>query len=49
MNVWLLTAMGLPSPFWATFPQVKAAGGTIRKGARGVPVVFWKLYLRRDS
>jgi antirestriction protein ArdC len=49
INVWLLTAMGLPSPFWATFHQVKAAGGTIRKGAHGVPVVFWKVYLRRDS
>jgi antirestriction protein ArdC len=49
INVWLLTAMGLPSPFWATFHQVKAAGGTIRKGARGVPVVFWKVYDREDS
>src|SRR5262249_14592842 len=28
-NVWLLTAMGLPSPFWATFQQVKAAGGRV--------------------
>ncbi len=49
INVWLLTAMGLPSPFWATFHQVKAAGGSVRKGERGVPVVFWKVYLRRDS
>jgi antirestriction protein ArdC len=49
MNVWLLTAMGLPSPFWATFHQVKAAGGTIRKGAHGVPVVFWKVYTHEDT
>ena len=48
INVWLLTAMGLPSPFWATFHQVKAAGGTIRKGAHGVPVVFWKVYNHED-
>ena len=48
INVWLLTAMGLPSPFWATFHQVKAAGGNIRKGARGVPVVFWKVYNHED-
>ena len=46
INVWLLTAMGLPSPFWATFHQVKAAGGSVRKGAHGVPVVFWKAYSR---
>ena len=44
INVWLLTAMGLPSPFWATFRQVTAAGGRVRKGAHGVPVVFWKAY-----
>jgi antirestriction protein ArdC len=44
INVWLLTAMGAASPFWATFHQVKAAGGSIRKGERGVPVVFWKVY-----
>jgi antirestriction protein ArdC len=49
INVWLLTAMGLPSPFWATFHQVKAAGGSVRKGQRGVPVVFWKVYDHEDT
>jgi antirestriction protein ArdC len=44
INVWLLTAMGVPSPFWATFHQVTAAGGSVRKGEHGVPVVFWKAY-----
>ncbi|MGE3537288.1 MAG: ArdC family protein [Candidatus Tectimicrobiota bacterium] len=48
INVWLLTAMGSPSPFWATFNQVKTAGGTVRKGERGVPVVFWKVYTKED-
>ena len=44
INVWLLTAMGYASPFWATFQQVKTAGGSVRKGERGVPVIFWKIY-----
>src|SRR5438105_14309245 len=48
INVWLLTAMGAASPFWATFHQVKAAEGTVRKGERGVPVVFWKVYTKGD-
>ena len=48
INVWLLTAMGYASPFWATFQQVKTAGGSVRKGERGVPVVFWKVYHRDD-
>jgi antirestriction protein ArdC len=49
INVWLLTAMGYASPFWATFHQVQAAGGRVRKGARGVPVVFWKVYDHKDT
>jgi antirestriction protein ArdC len=48
INVWLLTTMGLPSPFWATFHQVKVAGGGVRKGEHGVPVVFWKVYDHED-
>ncbi|MGE3537766.1 MAG: ArdC family protein [Candidatus Tectimicrobiota bacterium] len=48
INVWLLTAMGYTSPFWATFNQVHTAGGSVRKGARGVPVVFWKIYTTED-
>jgi len=48
INVWLLTAMGYASPFWATFHQVKEAGGSIRKGEHGVPVVFWKVYDHED-
>jgi len=48
INVWLLTAMGYASPFWATFNQVKTAGGSVRKGERGMPVVFWKVYTKED-
>jgi antirestriction protein ArdC len=48
INIWLLTAMGYASPFWATFRQVTAAGGSVRKGAHGVPVVFWKSYAHED-
>ena len=28
---------------------MKAAGGTVRKGERGVPVVFWKVYNYEDT
>jgi antirestriction protein ArdC len=49
INVWLLTAMGDASPFWATFNQVKDAGGSVRKGERGVPVVFWKVYKGQED
>ena len=49
INVWLLTAMGYASPFWATFNQVIQAGGRVRKGTKGVPVVFWKVYTKDDA
>jgi antirestriction protein ArdC len=48
INVWLLSAMRYSSPFWATFNQVNTAGGTVRKGEHGVPVVFWKVYDTED-
>ena len=48
INVWLLTAMGYASPFWATFQQVTTAGGRVRQGERGVPVVFWRMYDHKD-
>jgi antirestriction protein ArdC len=44
INVWLLGSMGYSSPFWATFKQVAEAGGNVRKGEHGTPVVFWKVY-----
>jgi antirestriction protein ArdC len=49
INVWLLTAMDYASPFWATFNQITQAGGSVRRGEKGVPVVFWKVYTQEDA
>lgn len=38
--VWLMMMGGVDSQ-WVTFKQAIAAGGSIRKGASAVPVVFW--------
>lgn len=35
-------AEGWGSMGWATFKQVKAAGGSVRKGEKGTAIVFWK-------
>ena len=43
INVWILGAQGYRSPFWATFKQVQTAGGTVRKGEKSTPIVFWKV------
>lgn len=35
-------AKGYESPFWITFNQAKARGGSVRKGEKGTTVVLWK-------
>ena len=42
INVFLLLAMSYESPFWLTFRQASSLGGSIRKGEKSCPVVFWK-------
>jgi antirestriction protein ArdC len=42
VNVFLLHAMSYASPFWLTFNQAKELGGTVRRGEKACPVVFWK-------
>ncbi len=37
-----LKAIGYESPFWLTFRQALQLGGTVRKGEKACPVVFWK-------
>ena len=39
---------GYQSPFWATFKQIQALGGRVKKGSSSTSVVFWKL-LERDG
>ena len=42
VNVWLLIGREFESPWWVSFKQCKALGGTVNKGEKGTPVVFWK-------
>lgn len=42
INVFLLHAMSYESPCWLTFRQAAALGGSVRKGEKACPVVFWK-------
>lgn len=42
INVWLLASLGYASPTFLTFKQAKQKGGSVRKGEKGCPVVFWK-------
>lgn len=41
VNVLLLHSSHFASPYWLTFNQTKARGGTVKRGERGTPVVFY--------
>ena len=43
INLFLLNAARYTSPFWLTFRQVQSLGGSVKKGERSFPVVFWKI------
>jgi antirestriction protein ArdC len=42
INVLLLHCMNYESPFWLTCRQANMLGGTVKKGEKACPVVFWK-------
>lgn len=41
-------AAGYAAPFWLTFKQVTERGGKVRKGEKGSPCFFWKVYDQAD-
>jgi len=49
INVWLTVSAGFGSAYWLTFHQAHGLGGSIQKGAKGTPVVFWKWYGAEDE
>lgn len=49
INVFLLGMAPYSSPYWLSFKQVKAKGGTVKKGEKATMVVFWKPFLVDDD
>jgi hypothetical protein len=43
INVFMLGTQHYVSPYWLTFNQCKDRGGSVRKGEKSTPVVFWKV------
>jgi antirestriction protein ArdC len=40
INVWILASSGYASPYWLTLRQANELGGHVRRGEKGMPVVF---------
>lgn len=43
LNLFLLAVIGYEVPQFLTFNQVTERNGTIKKGSKGMPIVYWKL------
>lgn len=43
INVFMLGTQHYGSPYWLTFKQCKAPGGSVKRGEKSTPVVFWKI------
>jgi len=48
INCFLLACTAFGSPYWLTYRQAQGLGGTVRKGEKGSPVIFWKIYEKED-
>lgn len=42
INAFMLTLSNHQSPYWTTYKKATENGGIVRKGEKGMPVVFWK-------
>lgn len=49
INALLLGCSGYACPYWLTFNQARSIGGSVRKGEKGTPVVFWKFLQKTDE
>lgn len=49
VNCFLLACLDFEQPWFVTFNQAKSMGGSVKKGAKGFPVVFWTEWETRDK
>lgn len=49
INVWLLASLGFKRNLFLSFNQLKTLGGSVKKGERACPVVFWKWDEKKDE
>lgn len=41
-NLFVTLFSEFESPYYLTFNQIKKLGGTVKKGSKGLPIIFWK-------
>lgn len=48
INTFLLNCAGFSSPYWLTYKQAFEKDGNVKKGEKGMPVVFWN-WIYKDA
>jgi antirestriction protein ArdC len=48
-NFFLLGALGYEQPVFLTFKQAVELGGSVKRGEKGYPAVFWKMLKPKDA
>ncbi len=48
INVFILLSARFQSPYWLTYKQATEKGGNVRKGEKGLPIVFWSKTEKED-
>ena len=48
INLFLLSCTPYESNLWLTYNQAKGKGGSVKKGEKGFPVVFWNFLDKKD-
>src|SRR4051794_40392168 len=49
INVLLLSCADYENPAWLTFKQAQELGGHVRKGEKGLPIVYWNWFEKIDA
>jgi len=49
INSLILGGSDFQSPYWLTFKQAHDLGGNIKKGEKATPVIYYKLFEKRDG
>jgi len=49
INSLILGGSEFQSPYWLTFKQAHDLGGNIKKGEKATPVIYYKLFEKRDD
>lgn len=49
INLIILASYGYGNPVWFTFNQIRKLGGSVNKGEKSSPIVYWKWYVKKTG